>query len=46
MVAASAWLDLPEWLQEALIYEQTRYLPQFDMGFSHLWMKSGKIIRN
>jgi len=46
MVAASAWLELPDWLQESLIYEQTRYFPQFDMGFSLLWMKSGKIIRN
>jgi len=46
MVAASAWLELPHWLEEALIYEQTRYFPQFDMGFSLLWMKSGKIIRN
>lgn len=45
-VAASAWLDVPHWLEESLIYEQTRYFPQFDMGFSLLWMKSGKIIRN
>jgi len=44
-VAATAWLKLPERLDEELIMEQTRYYPNYEFGFSLLWIKSGKLLR-
>lgn len=44
-VAATAWLELPVSLQDETIMEQTRYYPNFDWGFSLLWMKKGDLIR-
>lgn len=44
-VAATAWLELPASLQEETIMEQTRYYPDYDWGFSLLWMKKGDLIR-
>lgn len=45
-VDASAWIELPEWLQEEVVMEQARYFPSYDSGFSLLWIKSGKLLRN
>lgn len=44
-VAATAWLSLPSSLQEETIIEQTRYYPNYNFGFSLLWIKSAKLIR-
>lgn len=45
-VAASAWIDLPDYLEEEIIMEQARYYPGIDRGFSLLWIKNGKLLRN
>jgi Zn-dependent peptidase ImmA (M78 family) len=45
-VAASAWIDLPDYLDEELIMEQSRYYPGIDRGFSLLWIKDGRLLRN
>lgn len=45
-VDATAWLNVPKWLAEETIKEQTRYSADFDFGLSLLWIDSGKLIRN
>lgn len=45
-VAASAWIDLPRFLDEEVIMEQSRYYSKIDMGFSLLWIKGGRLLRN
>ncbi len=45
-IDATAWLNLPSWLAEETIKEQTRYSREYDFGISLLWLDSGKLIRN
>lgn len=44
-VDASAWVELPEWLQEEVLMEQAKYFPSYDSGFSLLWIKNGNLLR-
>lgn len=45
-VSATGWIErLPEWLQEEVVQEQTRYFPNIETGISIVWIKGGKLLR-